>query len=233
MKNIIEVEGTGIGADEQSRINLTIHQFAESLGNAIDAKDHCTCSHSEEVAVVAKALGIQLGLTKSECELLHIAGHLHDIGKIGLPDSILKKQGQLTDEEYEIVKRHPAVGAEIVAPVASTSGLNNVVDMILHHHERFDGNGYPYGLKGKDIPYGARIIAVADTLSAMASTRPYRDAMPFDYIVSEIDSCAGTQFDPEVVNAFIKISDKIELYFKAPQPVSEDVLIAKILGRPM
>ncbi|NDV27913.1 HD-GYP domain-containing protein [Desulfovibrio sp. JC010] len=195
--------------------SMTVHQFAESLGNAIDAKDHCTCSHSEEVAVVAQALGVQFGMHPRECELLHIAGHLHDIGKIGLPDAILKKKGKLTAEEYEIVKQHPAMGAEIVKPVASVSGLDRITGIILHHHERYDGGGYPHGLKGEQIPFGARIIAVADTLSAMASNRPYRDAIQFDKIVEEIKSCSGSQFDPQVVSEFLKISDEIGQYFAA------------------
>ena len=193
----------------------TVHQFAESLGNAIDAKDHYTCSHSEEVAVVAQALGVQLGLCKHECELLHIAGHLHDIGKIGLPDAILKKTGRLTEEEYEIVKQHPAIGADIVKPVASVAGLDRITGIILHHHERYDGGGYPHGLKGDDIPFGARVIAVADTLSAMASNRPYRNAIEFSRIIEEIESCSGSQFDPLIVSEFLKISDKIHDYFVA------------------
>lgn len=198
---------------DNSVASMTIHQFAESLGNAIDAKDHYTCSHSEEVAEVALLLGKQLGMPERECELLHIAGHLHDIGKIGLPDSILKKEGRLTGAEYEVVKQHPAMGAEIVKPVASVAGLENVTGIILHHHERFDGGGYPYGLKGRKIPFGAKVIAVADTLSAMASNRPYRQAIEFPKIVAEIKSCSGTQFDPVVVETFLAVSDRIEEYF--------------------
>ncbi|WP_320175629.1 HD-GYP domain-containing protein [Maridesulfovibrio sp.] len=201
--------------------SMTVHQFAESLGNAIDAKDHYTCSHSEEVAVVAQALGVQLGLNDQECELLHIAGHLHDIGKIGLPDSILKKEGRLTLEEYEIVKKHPAMGAEIVKPVATVSGLDRIPGIILHHHERYDGAGYPYALKGENIPFGARVIAVADTLSAMASNRPYRKAIEFSRIIDEIKTCSGTQFDPAVVEAFMGITDQIENYFMQGNTIVE------------
>ena len=193
--------------------SMTVHQFAESLGNAIDAKDHYTCSHSEEVAVVAQMLAVELGLPSRECELLHIAGHLHDIGKIGLPDSILKKTGRLTSDEYEVVKMHPAMGADIVKPVASVSGLDQLTGIILHHHERYDGRGYPHGLKGDQIPFGARLIAVADTLSAMASNRPYRDALEFSKIVEEIKDCSGSQFDPLVVGAFLACAEQIEEYF--------------------
>ncbi|NDV24675.1 HD-GYP domain-containing protein [Desulfovibrio sp. JC022] len=207
---------------DNSVASMTVHQFAESLGNAIDAKDHYTCSHSEEVAVVSQALGVQLGLPERDCELLHIAGHLHDIGKIGLPDSILKKEGRLTDEEYEAVKQHPTIGADIVKPVASVSGLDHITGIILHHHERYDGGGYPHGLKGEQIPFGALIIAVADTLSAMASNRPYRQAIEFGQIVEEIKSCSGSQFDPVVVDAFLEITDSIEQYFTQGSPVIED-----------
>ncbi|CCO24631.1 HD-GYP domain-containing protein [Maridesulfovibrio hydrothermalis] len=228
MKNIVEVVGGGGLQDEQSKVNLTIHQFAESLGNAIDAKDHCTCSHSEEVAVISQAIGVEMGLSAVKCELLHIAGHLHDIGKIGLPDSILKKSGKLTGEEYEIVKKHPVIGAEIVSPVVSVSGIDKVAGIILHHHERYDGQGYPHGLRGEEIPFGARIIAVADTLSAMASNRPYRDALPFQDIIAEIDACSGSQFDPQVVQAFMEISDKIEEYFINSQDIAEDILVCEI-----
>ena len=208
--------------------SMTVHQFAESLGNAIDAKDHYTCSHSEEVAVVAQALGVQLGLDDRECELLHIAGHLHDIGKIGLPDSILKKEGRLTLEEYEIVKQHPAMGAEIVKPVASVSGLDRITGIILHHHERFDGEGYPYGLKGERIPFGARVIAVADTLSAMASNRPYRKSIDFSKIIKEIKVCSGAQFDPVVVDAFMGITDKVENYFRQGNSFGKEYDLQKI-----
>lgn len=204
---------------------MTIHQFAESLGNAIDAKDHYTCSHSEEVAEVALLLGKQLGMSERECELLHIAGHLHDIGKIGLPDSILKKEGRLTGPEYEIVKQHPAMGAEIVKPVASVAGLESVTGIILHHHERFDGGGYPHGLRGSKIPFGAKVMAVADTVSAMASNRPYRQASEFSKIVAEIKACSGTQFDPVVVEAFLTVSDQIEEYFR-----QHDLQQTKTLG---
>lgn len=195
------------------KINCTIHQFAESLGNAIDAKDPDTCSHSEEVAVVSLEIGLCMGLGAERCELLHIAGHLHDIGKIGVPDSILQKKGGLTAEEFGIVQLHPQVGAGIVAPVTSFAGNDTIARSILHHHERYDGNGYPNGLKGEEIPLEARIIAVADTLSAMANNRPYREALSFSRIVDEIGRCSGTQFDPEVVRVFMQINEHLESYF--------------------
>lgn len=222
MKNMEKIIGVTAPRCEKSIVNLTIHQFAESLGNAIDAKDHYTCSHSEEVAVVAQVLGTEFGLDSDRCELLHIAGHLHDIGKIGVPDSILKKSGGLTEDEYELIKKHPVMGAQIVAPVASVSGIDIVADIILHHHERFDGKGYPYGLKGEAIPLEARIIAVADTISAMARSRPYRAAIPFTEIVNEIQECSGTQFDPAVVRSFMTVSDRVEQYYSWGKNYSDE-----------
>ncbi|WP_147822465.1 HD-GYP domain-containing protein [Salidesulfovibrio onnuriiensis] len=193
-------------------VRLTIHVFAESLGNAIDAKDHCTRSHSEEVAVVSQAIGQQVGLSASQADILHIAGHLHDIGKIGISDAILKKSGPLTDAEYKVIKTHPQMGAEIIGPLTTLMGNDGIAKMVLHHHERYDGTGYPHGLRGTRIPLGARIIAVADSLSAMLQTRPYRPAMDFGKAADEVARCAGTQFDPRIVEAFLDIQDTIKGY---------------------
>lgn len=223
MKKLLDFfTGRRMRRETENVASMTVHQFAESLGNAIDAKDHYTCSHSEEVAVVAQMLAVEMGLSPRESELLHIAGHLHDIGKIGLPDSILKKRGRLTEEEYELVKKHPAMGADIVKPVASVAGLDQITGIILHHHERYDGGGYPHGLKGRQIPFGARLIAVADTLSAMASNRPYRKALEFEKIVQEIKDCSGSQFDPAVVDAFLACADRIGEYFAEGAAVVEE-----------
>ncbi len=196
----------------QDAVHLTVHVFAESLGNAIDAKDHCTRSHSEEVAILSQAIGQQLGLPPSQADILHIAGHLHDIGKIGIPDAILKKRGALTDPEYRTIKKHPQMGAEIIEPLTSLMGNDAVAKMVLHHHERFDGKGYPHGLAGGDIPLGARIIAVADALSAMLQERPYRPPMSFGAAANEVARCSGSQFDPRVVEAFLDIQDTIRGY---------------------
>ncbi|MEF2232126.1 MAG: HD-GYP domain-containing protein [Pseudodesulfovibrio sp.] len=193
-------------------VQLTVHQFAESLSCIIDAKDHCTSCHSEEVAVMSQTIGLQMGLSAKAADILHVAGHLHDIGKVGIEDAILKKSGPLTPEEFEIVKRHPVIGAGIMAPVTTFSGKNGVVRMIRHHHERFDGQGYPDGLSGSDIPLGARIIAVADSLSAMLQDRPYRKAKTYEQALDEIIDCAGAQFDPKVVNAFFGVKNVIRQY---------------------
>lgn len=188
-------------------VQMTVHQFAESLSCIIDAKDHCTRCHSEEVAVVAQVIGLKLGLNAEQADLLHVGGHLHDIGKVGIEDAILKKSGPLTPSEFDAVKRHPEIGARIMAPITPFAGKDGIIKMILLHHERYDGQGYPFGLKGTHIPLGARIIAVADSLSAMLRNRPYRNARTYDQALEELAGCAGTQFDPKVVNAFFGVRD--------------------------
>lgn len=188
----------------------TLHQFAESLGEAIDAKDPCTSSHSEQVAEVSAIIAHAMDMPGHDVHLIHIAGHLHDIGKIGIPDAILKKSGLLTDKEWVHIRAHPEIGATIVRPVEAFSAPGGVADIILHHHERFDGSGYPNGLAGENIPLGARIIAVADSLSAMTQDRPYRKGRSFENAVSEITHCSGTLYDPAVVEAFLRVADRTE-----------------------
>jgi HD-GYP domain-containing protein (c-di-GMP phosphodiesterase class II) len=189
-------------------VTTALHQFAESLGNAIDAKDPHTSMHSDEVAEAARVLALAMDLTPSQAGVIHVAGHLHDIGKIGVPDSVLRKQGPLTTAEWQAIRRHPEAGAAILDPVAALKRLG-VVDMVLHHHERWDGKGYPHGLSGEAIPLGARIISVADALSAMLQDRPYRAALDVNRACREIEFGAGSQFDPRVVDAFACASAKI------------------------
>ena len=189
-------------------VTTILHQFAESLGNAIDAKDPHTSMHSDEVARIARTLALAMGLGQSEADIIHVAGHLHDIGKIGVPDQVLRKQGPLTPPEWWAIRRHPEAGADILRPVASLNSLG-VVDMVLHHHERFDGDGYPHRLQGEDIPQGARIITLADSLSAMLQDRPYRQALTFEAAAREIVRCSGAHFDPLVVEAFLSSRDAI------------------------
>jgi HD-GYP domain-containing protein (c-di-GMP phosphodiesterase class II) len=192
----------------QDVVTSLVHQLAESLGKAIDAKDRHTLAHSEEVALVAQALALALGLDSRLADHIHVAGHLHDIGKIGVPDHILGKPTALTPGEWEYMRAHPALGADILTPLTCLR-QSGVVTMVLTHHERFDGQGYPLGLSGEAIPLGARIIAVADSLSAMVQSRPYRRARGFDEAANEILRCAGTQFDPAVVAAFARIRPEV------------------------
>ena len=181
-----------------------LHQLATSLGRAIDAKDGHTLAHSEEVAVIAQALAQGLGIPAQLADRIHVAGHLHDIGKIGVPDAILQKRGPLDPDEFEVIKRHPVIGESIVLPVKALGGREGVARMIRHHHERYDGRGYPDGLSRGDIPLGARILAVADSLSAMMQERPYKAAMNFSHAESEIHTQSGRMYDPLVVDAFRK-----------------------------
>ena len=196
--------GLSGGAAPCSRLVLNLHQLAESLGRAVDAKDSWTCSHSEEVAVISRMLALHMGLAPARAEMVHLAGHLHDIGKIGIPDAILQKRGPLDPDEFEIIKRHPVIGESIVLPVKALGGREGVARMIRHHHERYDGRGYPDGLSRGDIPLGARILAVADSLSAMMQERPYKAAMNFSHAESEIHAQSGRMYDPLVVDAFRK-----------------------------
>ena len=185
-----------------------VHEMSESFGRAIDAKDPYTKNHSDEVAAVAQALALAMGLSTEVGDVLHIAGHLHDIGKIGVPDSVLTKTTPLTREEWCLIEKHPAMGAGILSPVRAMASMG-VPELVHCHHERFDGRGYPRGLAGGEIPLGARIIALADSLSAMLQKRPYRGGLGYEYACNEIQNCAGTQFDPRVVSVFLDMRDAV------------------------
>lgn len=173
-----------------------------SLTSAVDAKDPYTCGHSERVATLSRAIASSLGLEDRQVERIYMAGLLHDVGKIGVPESVLQKPGRLTAEEFEQMKRHPAIGAKILQDVEQ---IQDIIPGVLHHHERYDGKGYPHGLAGKDIPLMGRIICMADCFDAMTSTRIYRKAMPLEVTLADLRRCSGTQFDPEVAEAFFEI----------------------------
>ena len=156
----------------------------------------------QRVAELAAIIGRKLGLSDDEIEKTRIAGLVHDIGKIGIPEAILNKPGRLTVGEYDQVKTHCETGERILRPVVDDA---ETLSMVRHHHERYDGRGYPDGLKGEEIPIGARILAVADTYDAMTSERPYRKAMATELACLEIEQSSWTQFDPRVAGAFVKI----------------------------
>jgi putative nucleotidyltransferase with HDIG domain len=173
-----------------------------SLTSAVDAKDAYTCGHSERVAVLSKMLAQEAGLDEALVERVYMAGLLHDVGKIGVPEAVLKKPGRLTVEEFEQMKRHPAIGARILQDVKQ---IQDIIPGVLHHHERFDGRGYPDGLSGYNIPMMGRIICLADCFDAMTSTRTYRKAMPLEVALADIRRCSGTQFDPALTESFLNI----------------------------
>jgi putative nucleotidyltransferase with HDIG domain len=174
----------------------------DALVQAIEAKDSYTRQHSRNVTDIALAIAEEMNCSADDIDILKVAGPLHDIGKIGVPDSVLLKPGRLDRDEYEVIKTHAAKGAEIVGRLGLWEREQQI---ILHHHERFDGHGYPQGLAGDDIPHLARILSVADVFDAMASDRVYRKGVPPESVVETIQSGAGTQFDPEVVAVFHRL----------------------------
>jgi HD-GYP domain-containing protein (c-di-GMP phosphodiesterase class II) len=176
----------------------------QSLVNALEASDKFTKGHSERVRFLSLELGRHIGLDLKELEILEQASILHDIGKIGIESFILQKQGKLTDNEYSMIKAHPLIGEEILEPIDT---LTEVRQTIIQHHERYDGKGYPYGLRGDELALNARILSLVDTFDAMMSDRPYRKALTFQKIKQEVINHSGTQFDPYVVESFIEILD--------------------------
>jgi putative nucleotidyltransferase with HDIG domain len=176
-----------------------------SMVSAVDAKDAYTCGHSERVALVARELAQIAGLPAATVERVYMAGLLHDVGKIGVPESVLQKPGKLTNEEFDLMKQHPEIGARILRDVKQ---LEDILPGVLHHHERWDGRGYPAKLVGENIPLMGRIICLADCFDAMTSNRTYRRALPFEVAMVEIRNGAGTQFDPALADAFIAIGEK-------------------------
>jgi putative nucleotidyltransferase with HDIG domain len=172
-----------------------------ALATSIDAKDPYTKGHSERVNHYSVQMARELRLPEEQVDMLRYMSLMHDIGKIGIRDNVLNKPGKLTDEEYEEIKKHPEVGYKIVSEIKF---ISKGADIVRHHHEHYDGRGYPQGLSGESIPLGARIVAVADAFDAMTTERPYKNAMPKEKAIEELRRCAGTQFDERVVEAFIR-----------------------------
>lgn len=172
-----------------------------SISYALEAKDSYTYGHSSRVTYYAVEIGRIMNLDNQSLSYLEFAGLLHDIGKIGVPEQILNKPGHLTDDEYSIISKHPVRGGQILSRLKN---IEDVIRCVVHHHERYDGTGHPDKLKGEEIPLGSRILAVADTYDAMTSDRPYRKALSHDVAIAELIKCSGTQFDPDIVQAFLK-----------------------------
>ena len=174
----------------------------DALTASIDAKDRYTSGHSSRVAMLTRHLARAIGLDDATSHRMHIAGLVHDVGKIGVSESVLCKPGRLTDAEFEQVKEHPAMGHRILRDIPD---FDDILGGVLHHHERWDGAGYPHGISGQSIPLAARLIALADTFDAMCSTRTYRCALTRTSVLAEIEQCAGSQFDPELVPVFLNL----------------------------
>lgn len=199
--------------DQKAEIEVAYKELSNSykntilaLSKAVDARDTYTAGHSERVAEISLLIGKKLKLSEEELKKLEYAALFHDIGKIGIPDSILLKNGRLTDEEFEVIKKHPEMGVNILG---SISFLEDILPIIKHHHEKYIGKGYPDNLSGNEIPLDARIIAVADTYDAMTSDRPYRKKLSHRTAVDDIMNNKGTQFEERIVDAFMEIEQYI------------------------
>ena len=202
--------------NEIKRINIELANTYDKLEKAyldsiqtlrytVEAKDPYTRGHSDRVSEYSVLLGETLGLSDDDIKTLRVGGLFHDIGKIGIPDAILLKDSKLTDDEYSEIKNHPSIGAHIMC---NAEVFKDIIPIVKHHHERYDGRGYPSQLKGEDIPYLARITAVADAFDAMTSKRTYRNSLPIDVVKTEIEKNLGTQFDPEIGKVFLDILNK-------------------------
>ena len=209
-KEIQYIEGigrqVGIALDKIQTIERIKEMHIEmvfALVQAIETRDPCTKGHSLQVANIAVELTKILGNSERELELIRYAGLLHDVGKIAVPETILNKPFSLNEEEWKVMKKHPVISAEIVRPIKD---LGEIERWILYHHERWDGTGYPEGLKGREIPFFSRILAICDTYSAMVSDRPYRKGLTDESAREEIKKFSGKQFDPEIVEIFLTLS---------------------------
>jgi putative nucleotidyltransferase with HDIG domain len=205
--------------DHSNRITALNEEILLSLAHVIDLRDSYTMGHSMSVSEYSVLIAQELGLPEGRIDLIRTGSLLHDIGKIGIPDSILYKPSSLTCDEFEFIRQHPIRGADLVG---TNKSLQGVVPLIRHHHERFDGDGYPDGLSGHEIPIEARILCLADAVQAMESDRPYRNALSRCEILDEVKKLSGTQFDPQVVKVFLKLfNEKLtESIIALPQGVN-------------
>ena len=191
-------------SDTYEKLERAYLDMVQTLRYTVEAKDPYTRGHSDRVSAYSVLIGKYLNLSDEDLRTLEVGGLFHDIGKIGIPDSILLKESKLTNDEYSEIKNHPSIGAHILC---NATIFQDIIPIVKHHHERYDGKGYPSQLKGEYIPYMARIAAIADTFDAMTSKRTYRDAMPLETVRAEIERCSGTQFDPEIAKVFLDILD--------------------------
>ena len=190
--------------DTYDKLERSYMESIQTLRYTVEAKDAYTRGHSDRVSEYSVLIGKYMGLREEDLNALRIGGLFHDVGKIGVPDSILLKTDKLTDDEYSEIKNHPTIGAHILS---TATIFQDLIPIVKHHHEKYDGTGYPGKLNGEDIPFFARIAAVADTFDAMTSKRSYRDPLPLDVVRAELERCRGTQFDPKIADVFLDILD--------------------------
>jgi putative nucleotidyltransferase with HDIG domain len=212
------------------KLDQTFDEFIQTLTATIDARDPYMYGHSMQVSNYALALASELKLEEKEIERIRIAGLLHDIGKISIPESILFKEGRLTNEEYGIIKQHAAIGEEIVEQISSLSDVAKLVGM---HHERYDGKGYPRGLKAEETPLGAHILAVSDTLDTMLSHRSYKRGRSIQEALDEFERCKGTQFHPDVVDALVNLRTTLgdDVFKNSAQLIDQAKIVGKVKTR--
>ncbi len=196
----LNIDNQELALDFQELFSGTISAITEAL----DAKDSFTLGRSKRVAFYAVTIAKHMGFAEPELSKIELAGLLHDIGMIGIPEDLLNKPENLTQEEFEVIKRHVELGVKILGEIKQ---LESVVNIIRYHHERFDGKGYPYEIKGNEIPIESRIISVADAYDSMTSERAYRKGLTSEDAIAEVKRSSGTQFDPEVVETFLAIID--------------------------
>jgi len=191
-------------------------EMVKALSEALDARDKYTAGHSRRVMEYSVGIAKRMKLPENDIYSLKISALLHDIGKIGVPDVILHKQSVMSDKEFAVIKKHPGIGANILKAIGT---FKDLVPVVYHHHERFDGKGYPNGIYGEQIPLFARIIAIADSFDAITSTRPYRKALHIEKALVEIELNGGKQFDPSISNVFIdRFIDIFDEAFKNIEP---------------
>jgi len=214
--------------EKHRELRCAYFETIRALAQAVDAKDTYTHGHSERVGIYASKIAREMGFPEEFIEQAYLAGVLHDIGKIGIPDEIISKPSKLDADEMAVMKTHPEISAKILEPVSFLAGA---IPGVRHHHEWFDGSsrGYPDGLAGDAIPFVARILLVADTVEAMTSDRPYRKALPLETVRKELDKFAGSQFDPSCVDALLRILEREESHFLSnPNPSSTFTALSRI-----
>ena len=206
----------------------TLLKLLIPLMRALDAKDNYTIEHTQKVAALSMKIADKLKLTENEKMILQISAYFHDIGKIGMPDNILQKSGPLHDEEFMQIKSHPVIGSDIIGEIEE---LREVAKIIRHHHEKYDGSGYPDGLKGEEIPYFSRILTIADIYDALTSRRVYKNEISKQQVLSEMQKNSGIQFDPYLLQVFLDITEDDENFDIVTDPIFSEILFDKSFCR--